>query len=535
MNDREYAEFVRDTDQDKDIDVALYGIAGELGSVVSAVKRRLIAKDETKWDEPNEEIIEELGDLMWYCFAFANCHCSENGFSSLNVLAHDIANLEEEIDSDNERAQRIGEVLDPANRAAFLARAAEIPSGETNMQFDDYQEVAFLTARTKGRTLGVVCLAVLSQLCAELFRIKLPGVELSLNQNVADRPVEDVLGEMAWHIAAIASLYDLKLNEIAETNKKKASRRFVRGAPTALYDENDKLSESEKFPRSFEVCFVSASRGRLQMYFGGKRLGAPLTDNAADDDGYRYHDILHLAFVAKLGWSPVLRKLMGRKRKSDPQLDEFEDGQRAYIMEEAVINAIHAEGERQAKLRPSDESSGPTRLFANRDEISFDFLRLVENFVRGNEVIDSHYWEWVDAIYEGCQIFCQLREKGQGTISLDLEMRSIQFRPTVYIGLDGHVATQGSAENDASSDEVLPRQTLIGRAILNALRIDDPSKRDFADIRIDETGEAGLAVKAGGRVQEAMWEQGVVEFRIAFAEMADQRVSCTAIGISDAS
>lgn len=533
MNDREYAEFVRDTDQAKDIDVALYGIAGELGSVVSAVKRRLIAKDETKWDEPNEEIIEELGDLMWYCFAFANCHCSEKGISSLNVLAHDIANLEEEIDSDNERAQRIGEVLDPAKRAAFLAQASKLPGSGTGMQLDDYQEVAFLTARTEGRTLVVVCLAVLSQLCAELFRIKLPDVELTLNKNVADRPVEDVLGEMAWHIAAIASLYDLKLNDIAETNKKKASRRFVSGDSTALYDENDELPECEKFPRRFQVCFVSVSSGRLQMYYEGKQLGAPLTDNAAEDDGYRYHDVLHLAFVAKLGWSPVLRSLMGRKRKSDPELDEFEDGARAYIMEEAVINAIHAEGERQAKLLAPDGSSGPARLFGNRAEVSFDLLRLVENFVRGHEVTKSQYWEWVDAIYEGCKIFHQLREEGQGTVSLDLEERSIRYRRTVHVGLDGYVAALGSVANDASPPTVVPRETLIGRAILNALGINDPSEMDVADIEIDETSEAGLAVKAEGRVQEAMWDQGVVEFRIAFTERANQTVSCTAIGIGD--
>ena len=535
MNDHEYALFVEDTDKAKDADVALYGIAGELGSVVSAIKRRLISRDPTKWNVPNDEIIEELGDLMWYFFAFANCHCRETGIPPLNILAHDISNLKEEIGSDSKRAERIGEVLDPANRAEFLAQASKVASGGTYMQLDDYQEMAFLTARTKGRTLVVVCLAVLMQLCAELFRIKLPHVELRLNKNVADRPVEDVLGEMAWHIAAIASLYDLKLEDVAEKNKAKASRRFVPGDPTALYDENDELLESEKFPRRFEVCFVSVSRGRLQMYHEGKQLGAPLTDNAPEDDGYRYHDVLHLAFVAKLGWSPVLRSLMRRKRKSSPELDVFEDGARAYITEEAVINAIHAEGERQAKLLDPNGSPGPRRLFGNRAEISFDLLRLVENFVGGKEVSKSQYWEWVDAIYEGCKIFHHLRKEGQGTVGLDLEERSITYRRTVYVGLDGYVAAVGSAANGVSPGEVVSREALIRCAVLNALGIDDPSEKDVADIGIDETSEGGLAVKAKGRVEEAMWDQGVVEFRVDFAERAGQIVSCTAIGIGDPS
>jgi hypothetical protein len=52
------------------------------------------------------------------------------------------------------------------------------------------------------------------------------------------------------------------------------------------------------------------------MYFGGKPLGDDLTDNAYVDDGYRFHDVIHLALIAHLGWSPVVRGLMRRKRKS---------------------------------------------------------------------------------------------------------------------------------------------------------------------------------------------------------------------------
>ena len=530
----DYAEFVWRSDQNRDASVALYGIAGELGSVVSAVKRRLIAKD-AAWNVANSEIVEELGDLLWYCFSFAQCLHEEKQIPVLNFLVHDIANLAREIDGDDERAERIGDALGSDNRAEFLERAKEFPNGGSRIRFDEYQRLAFLTARTSGKTLMEVCLAILTQLCAELLRLKLPEIETTLNKNLADRRIEDVLGEIAWHIAAIASLYKLSLDEVVKNNVEKVSLRYGGSEPTPLYDDVDGLSEVEQFPRKLEVCFVSAQSNRLQMYSGGKKLGDPLTDNAHDEDGYRYHDIFHLAFVAKLGWSPVLRALLGRKRKSNPTIDEVEDGARARIVEEAVINAIHAEGVRQAQLRRLPEELSAERLFVTRGEISFELLKLIENFVRNNEVRRSQYWEWVDAIFDACRIFAQLCKEEQGTVSLDLEKRSIAFRPTVYVGLSGQVAVLGSAVWNANSADEADRERLIKQAIFNALAINVTSSEDYALVEVDEKSEAGLAVKAHGRVREAMWEREIIEFRATVSETPDIMMSCTAIGIRDGS
>ena len=112
-------------------------------------------------------------------------------------------------------------MLDPDKRETFLKAAVNFPSRARKMKFNDYQEVAFLTARTEGKTLVEVCLAVLSQLCGELFRLKLPKIELTLNKTLPDRSVVDVLGEITWHIAAIASVYGVSLNHIAEENVRK--------------------------------------------------------------------------------------------------------------------------------------------------------------------------------------------------------------------------------------------------------------------------------------------------------------------------
>ena len=536
MKVSDYDLFVQETDHSHDADVALYGIAGELGSVVSAVKRRLIASTED-WNVANKEIIEELGDLIWYCFAFAQCYSAETGRENLNLLTHDIGNLRKEIGSENERAERLGDVLGSLNRDQFLSRAADFPQRASNIRFNDYQALAFLTARTAGKTLAEVCLAILTQLCAELLRRrKLPKVEINLNKNLADRCIEDVLGEMIWHIAAIATLYDLSLDEIVQTNMEKLSNRYGRHDPTPLFDCGSSVPEHERLPRKFEVCFVSTGPERLQMYFAGRRLGDPLTDNARDEDGYRFHDVFHLALAAKLGWSPVLRKLFGCKRKWDPNTDEGEDGARAQIVEEAVINAIHAEGIRQVDSKLPGEPPDAQRLFASKSDISFDLLKLIKSFVRKLEVSKNLYWEWVDAIYDGCAVFHDLRQEQQGTIRVDLKQRTIVFHPTVHLAMRGHVSVLGSAAVHPTSADSATRESLIEGAILNALGVESLPTDHHPLIEIDETTETGLSVKARGRAQEAMWKHGVLEFRVTVLEFEDGKPSsCTAVGLSDTS
>ena len=330
--------FVRGSDQsvgkpeETRRDIATYGLAGEIGSVISAIKKRLLAEGGAEqWNVANDEIIEELGDVVWYCFSLADI---SNPGKPVNIFAHDIANLRQEIGAGDHRADRIGRILDPDKRAEFLLAADNFPKRTKAMEFEDYQRIAFLTARTEPRTLVEVCLAVLLQLSAELFRKKLPPIELELNTAIVDRPINNILGEIAWHLSALASIYGMKLSDIARKNMEKVSFRQDKKHPTPLHD--DGCSSSQQFPRQFEVAFVTISKGRSRMYLDGRRLGDDLTDNAYDDDGYRFHDVMHLANAAKLGWSPVLRDLMRRKRKANPLIDEVEDGARARIVEEAI-------------------------------------------------------------------------------------------------------------------------------------------------------------------------------------------------------
>lgn len=448
-----YDAFVKKTDQtgafsaETRMEIALYGVASEIGSVVSAVKKRLLANaGQSAWNVPDDDVIEELGDVMWYCFALAR-HANPGGF--VNIFGHDIAQLKAELGGSSERAERLGQVLDRSKREQFLSAAQAFPRRTRDLTFEDYQDLAFLTARTADRVLAEVCLVVLQQLGAELLRRGLPPIERELNTILPDRPINDILGEIAWHVAALSSLYGLRLSQIAERNVTKISDRWDRSIKTPLHDA--KFESSERFPRKFEVEFVPASPARSRMFYNGEQLGDDLTDNAYDDDGYRFHDVMHLANVAKLGWSPVLRKLMKLKRKSQPKIDEVEDGARARIVEEAVIKAIHAEGVRLADKRLGPRV-GPVRLFPNSAEISFAFLKGVRALVAGLEVAANRAWEWEAAILDGYRIFHRLRVNDGGFVSVDLDGRSITFRPRsapeagVSAATSSHVSTEVDPE-----------------------------------------------------------------------------------------
>src|SRR6202008_3224538 len=98
--------------------------------------------------------------------------------------------------------------------------------------------------------------------------------------------------------------------------------------------------ENERLPRQLRVVLKAEERtgGRwiAETIVGDNKVGDHLTDNAYVRDGYQFHDTFHFAFAAVLGWSPITRWLLNRKRKSRPDVDEVEDGARAKAAEEAI-------------------------------------------------------------------------------------------------------------------------------------------------------------------------------------------------------
>lgn len=551
MNVEDYDNFVRTTTQfarkpkEEMRSIALYGLVGEIGSLVAAIKKKILAEggEEARWDQPNDEIKEELGDALWYCYSVSQI-INESRF---DILAADIAALRGEIGSGDERAQKIATSLDPAKRADFLEAAKQFPPAG-DYTFDAYQQLAFKTARTDGRVLLEVCLAVLWQLGAELLRVTLPKIEITLNKNIADRPSNIVLGEITWHLSAMASLYHISLDDVVEANCAKVRFRSERGAHTPLHDEG--RDTKEQFPRLFEVAFVRVGPKKSRMYFDGKPLGDDLTDNFYDDDGYRFHDVIHLALIAHLGWSPVLRGLMRRKRDSrNDRVDEVEDGGRAKVVEELVIKAIHSEGDKQAKAAGRCVIGTPTRLFPDRSLINFRLLKTLRMYVDGLEVEKNAFWEWEDAIFEGCDMFYRLSNEKQGTVVVDLSARKLTFSPMVSPSIHGAAVGLGmgsanpeaavggnilsAAEYDwAHQRAVLSETVAAKRAILEALGLDKEAGGLCSEVEVRLDGTNRTYVKATKAVQERAWKLKAVDYRVAFTAVAGETI-CTASAIAD--
>jgi len=553
MKTTDYDAFVRNTSQflDKPKDerrsIALYGLVGEIGSLVAAVKKKILAEggEASRADQPNDEIIEELGDALWYCYSVAQTIND----APFDVLAADIAALRAEIGSKDERAKKIATRLDPKDRAAFLEAAQSFPP-RPEYTFGDYQVLAIKTARTEGRVLLEVCLAVLWQLGAELLRVTLPDTEIDLNHNVADRAPNIVLGEIAWHLSAMASLYQLSLDTVVEENCRKVRFRSERGAPTPLHD--DDREPNEQFPREFEVAFVQVGPGRSRMYFNGKPLGDDLTDNSREDDGYRFHDVVHLALIAHLGWSPVLRGFMKRKRKSrNDRVDEVEDGGRAQVVEELVIKAIHSEGARQAKASGRCVVGVPMQMFPERSLINFKLLKTLRSYVDmdGLEVANNTYWEWEDAIFDGCQMFYWLCLAEQGTIRLDLHRRTLTFSDTVCPSIQGITVGLGmgssasaatppdgmlnESERRCADDTGLLAETVAAKqAILEALGVDKTAPAAWREIEVRLPSASTVSVKPKGAVRDQAFRLKAVDYKVAFNRVGTD-VICTATAIGD--
>jgi len=145
-----------------------------------------------------------------------------------------------------------------------------------------------------------------------------------------------------------------------------------------------------------------------------RQIGNTLDDNSKEPTYYRYHDAIHLAFLAKFGWSPVMRKLLNRKRKSDPTIDNSEDGQVAWIIEERIAHAVYRYAEDNEFLR-------------GREHVDTRLLTEIQGSVSRLEVGDVTHNEWENAVITSMQIWNELVKNRGGTVSLNLDRKGISY------------------------------------------------------------------------------------------------------------
>lgn len=433
---KKYAAFVARTDQftpkistaqTTAIDpkeIAIFGLASEIGSIVSALKKEMLMEGGALSSPlAKAELKEELGDAMWYAFALARI---QNAGKDDDILVFDIEKLEQQISDPTKRGARIRKALSPSDVRAFQEGARTFKENPKRT-LSDYQQLAIKTARTEKDELLEVCAAVLTQLGAQLMRHMLPESEKEINKQVNDRSINDVLSAVAWHLCAIATLYGIDIDDVAEANFAKASARQKDEKPTPWHDRTS--PDGQHFPRLFEVEFRSIDQETVEIHWEGKRRGDPLRDQYSVKDGYRFHDVIHLANVAVLGWSPVLRDLFKIKRTGCKKLKQEQDGGRSAVVEELVIKLIHWEAARRAKELHPMLAAYERPHFPVGESIPFSLLKQVRELTEGHEVYANKYWEWERAIREGYRVFDLLRKHRGGFVTVDMENRELRFRP----------------------------------------------------------------------------------------------------------
>jgi NTP pyrophosphatase (non-canonical NTP hydrolase) len=377
MKLNDYQADARKTDRatDKTLALPLLGLFGEVGTLLSVVKKK--QRDAASYRGYTPHVIEELGDVLWYFATIAD---------RAGIRLSDIGNnLNRGLQDWNETGdaslrftdlQEVPTVISLAPTQAFESTLLEL-AGEVGTVLSDYQagRISNNQAALKGRLVAV--LRVLVRASDEA------GV---------------TLGEAA-----------------AENLRKIFDRwpeKFVYPRP---FDEDEK--SFEQLPRSLVIdIFEREVGGKLYVFqqCNGVNTGDRLTDNALEPDDYRFHDVFHYAYAAVLTWSPVTRSLLRLKRKSRSKLDEVEDGARATLIEEGIATSIFG----QAKHLQFFDG-------LKRGDLSFDMLKAIRQFVVGYEAERCPLWLWEDAILQGYDAFRFLREHRRARLTIDMGQRKL--------------------------------------------------------------------------------------------------------------
>ncbi len=374
-----YQSAAQRTDQRRGVDdgivFPLLGLFGETGSLLSEVKKK--QRDPVAYLGYEESVLEELGDVLWYLAAVADrAHLT---LADLAVnLDCDFAAWQSDgkMDltfTDVERAtQPIANVPSPQFERALLQLSAEVGLLMTDHSAGRLQKNR---SALKGRLIGVL------------------------------RALRTAANEAG-----------VPLSRAAESNLAKIDDRWppARVAPP-LFD--DGFPVVEQLPRRLVIGIAEVDQdGKTvsRLTRDGTPVGDPLTDNRAEDDDYRFHDVFHLSYAAHLGWSPTLRRLLRVKRKSDPLVDEVQDGARAVLIEEGIATWIFNHAQRLA-------------LFEGIETLDYGLLKSVRRFVSGYEAENCPLWLWEEAILKGYEIFRKVKTHRGGNVGVDLNERKIWF------------------------------------------------------------------------------------------------------------
>jgi NTP pyrophosphatase (non-canonical NTP hydrolase) len=416
--------------------VALLGLGAHVGDLLDAHKQYLRASLDLT--SAIDLISHELGSLLWYVCALARRH---------DLTLSDVA---------------LSNLVKTRERAASRGVEELGPVPEEPMDFRTYQDQAQLTdEHIDSADVSSVTVPLLG-LIGEAGNLLNAQKKYYTDHQPTSRDkgfIRIELGDLLWYISTAASHCQLDLGAIADANLEHTRRYNPAAAdqelPVDLPILDANFPPQERFPRRFVLRFVPVrtaagaphraqmhlvaahpnafpdgpvelpqaagapgARTKFQGFAVGAPLGDPLSDNSTVADGYRFHDAIHLGFLATLGWSATMRSLLRVKRRSDPVVDDAEDGARAIFAEEGVA----------ALLARRSASHGN---FVTESSVDGDTLEIVTTVFEHLEVSAYDPWVWRRAIAQGFTLMQQLAEnRGSGYATVDLDRRLLTYSRT---------------------------------------------------------------------------------------------------------
>lgn len=375
----EYARQAALTDQRKGkqaLSFSMLGVFGETGSLLSEVKKK--QRDKASYLGYADAVAEELGDVLWYLASVARR--SGIPLSAIAADALDATRLSNTADD-----SLTFHALQPAHIAMTTEPTAKFEhrllalAGQIGLLVNDYQSGAL-----KGRKRMMACLTLVMRQLIEAANdsgVTLEAAAIKNQHKIFDRWPRD--------------------------------RTFPEPFDAAMVPE-------EQLPRRMTIDVFERTVRKQDYVFqksSGVFVGDRLTDNAIEPDDYRFHDVFHYAHVAVLGWSPVVRALLRLKRKSDPKLDDAQDGARAILIEEGITSWIFGQAQ---QLNFFDG--------VKRGGLPLDMLKHIRQFVTGYESERCPLWLWEDAILQGYAAFRFLQKNRRGRVQIDFPNRRLRIK-----------------------------------------------------------------------------------------------------------